>query len=233
MSRFITHAKHNTVGYLALFVALGGTSYAAVQLPRNSVGAAQIQSSAVGTSEVRDRSIKTADLAPATRSALKGNPGPAGEKGPAGAPGATGAAGPAGTGTSDVVIIKEDLEIPVGGSIRAGGAGAFLDAGKWALQAAVTISNSEANPAYVACQLYSPVAGTLDGPSAVTLPPVADAPAPAGGDRLGSIALAGSADFAFSSLVMVSCDRTGAGTGAATGRVTITATRASTITPKS
>ena len=36
-----SHIRANTVAYLALFVALGGTSYAAVSLPRNSVGAAR------------------------------------------------------------------------------------------------------------------------------------------------------------------------------------------------
>ena len=35
--------RHNVVAYLALFVALGGTSYAAIRLPANSVGARQIK----------------------------------------------------------------------------------------------------------------------------------------------------------------------------------------------
>ena len=33
MTKLLTHVKHNVVAYLALFVALGGTSYAAVNLP--------------------------------------------------------------------------------------------------------------------------------------------------------------------------------------------------------
>ena len=37
----------NVVATLALFVALGGSSYAALKLPRNSVGAKQIRSGAV------------------------------------------------------------------------------------------------------------------------------------------------------------------------------------------
>ncbi len=43
MTRLIHHIRGNVVAYLALFVALGGTSYAAVSVPRNSVGAPQIQ----------------------------------------------------------------------------------------------------------------------------------------------------------------------------------------------
>lgn len=34
------HVRANAVSYVALFVALGGTSYAALRLPANSVGAA-------------------------------------------------------------------------------------------------------------------------------------------------------------------------------------------------
>lgn len=37
----------NVIATLALFVALGGSSYAALKLPRNSVGSAQIRSGAV------------------------------------------------------------------------------------------------------------------------------------------------------------------------------------------
>ena len=38
----------NVTASLALFVALGGTSYAAVTLPRNSVGQKQLRDHAVG-----------------------------------------------------------------------------------------------------------------------------------------------------------------------------------------
>lgn len=40
--------RQHIVGYVALFVALGGTSYAAVSLPRGSVGAPQIRNHAIG-----------------------------------------------------------------------------------------------------------------------------------------------------------------------------------------
>jgi hypothetical protein len=42
---------------VAVFVALGGTSYAAIKLPRNSVGGSQIRTAAVTSSEVKDRSL--------------------------------------------------------------------------------------------------------------------------------------------------------------------------------
>ena len=80
--------RNNAVGLLALFVALGGTSYAAIKLPRNSVKSAQIASGAVGSEEVKDGSLRGKDFA-------KGQL-PAGDPGPQGAPGAQGPQGPAG-----------------------------------------------------------------------------------------------------------------------------------------
>jgi hypothetical protein len=47
MSRLISHLRHNLVAYLALFVALGGTSYAAVSLPAGSVGTRQLRNGSV------------------------------------------------------------------------------------------------------------------------------------------------------------------------------------------
>ncbi len=38
MTRILSHLKSNAVAYLALFVALSGTSYAASRLPAGSVG---------------------------------------------------------------------------------------------------------------------------------------------------------------------------------------------------
>jgi hypothetical protein len=56
------HVRGQAVGYLALFVALGGTSYAAVKLPRNSVKAKQIATNAVGHAEIRPHAVGTSDL---------------------------------------------------------------------------------------------------------------------------------------------------------------------------
>jgi hypothetical protein len=45
------------VACIALAVALGGTSYAAIKLPRNSVGTNQLQSNAVVASKLSARSV--------------------------------------------------------------------------------------------------------------------------------------------------------------------------------
>jgi hypothetical protein len=52
----------NVTAALALFVALGGTSYAAATLPFNSVGKGQIKPNAVGKSEAASNSIGTSEL---------------------------------------------------------------------------------------------------------------------------------------------------------------------------
>jgi hypothetical protein len=52
----------NVTAALALFVALGGTSYAAVELPSNSVGRDQIRTSGVGKSEIGSNTVGTSEL---------------------------------------------------------------------------------------------------------------------------------------------------------------------------
>src|SRR5437879_11616734 len=90
MHRLPRHLRSNAVAYLALFVALGGTSYAAVSLPRNSVGTAQLKSSAVTSAKVRNGSLATIDLSRKAISDLRGR---TGSPGAAGAPGSQGAKG--------------------------------------------------------------------------------------------------------------------------------------------
>jgi hypothetical protein len=47
MNRLLQHIRSNAVAYVALFVALGGTSYAALKLPANSVGNRQIKNHSI------------------------------------------------------------------------------------------------------------------------------------------------------------------------------------------
>ena len=62
LGRGVSHLRRNTVAYLALMIALGGTSYAAAQLPRNSVGADQIRANAVGSPELRTGAVRSSDI---------------------------------------------------------------------------------------------------------------------------------------------------------------------------
>ena len=97
----LRHIRRNLVSYLALFVTLGGTSYAAVKLPRNSVGSAQLENNAVTSRKVRDHSLLARDFRahqlPAGPQGQAGPAGPQGARGPAGGIGRQGSRGAAGS----------------------------------------------------------------------------------------------------------------------------------------
>jgi hypothetical protein len=71
----------NITATLALFIALGGTGYAAITLPNNSVTSKQIRRGAVRSSEIRNKAIRLSDISSKTRASLRGQQGP---QGPAG-----------------------------------------------------------------------------------------------------------------------------------------------------
>src|SRR3954471_4455337 len=64
------------VALVALFVAMGGTSYAAFKLPKNSVGSKQIKANAVNSGKVANGSLLKRDF--------KAGQLPAGRRGPKG-----------------------------------------------------------------------------------------------------------------------------------------------------
>jgi hypothetical protein len=90
-----TYLRRHHIGLLALFIALGGTSYAAVSLSANSVGARELKNQAVGAAEIKDGSIMKRDLRERLYESLRGGGGGAGATGPAGPQGPPGPAGPA------------------------------------------------------------------------------------------------------------------------------------------
>jgi hypothetical protein len=61
-SRIGRHIRSNVVGYVALFIALGGVTYAA-GLARDSVKAKQIKTGAVRSDEAKDNSLTGTDVA--------------------------------------------------------------------------------------------------------------------------------------------------------------------------
>ncbi|MFM7248233.1 MAG: hypothetical protein ACKO2Y_12320, partial [Actinomycetota bacterium] len=64
MTSRLTYA--NVMATIAVFLALGGTSYAVTALPKNSVGTPQLKKSAVTGVKVKDRSLTAADFAAGT-----------------------------------------------------------------------------------------------------------------------------------------------------------------------
>jgi len=68
----------NVASTMALVLALAGTSYAAITLPRNSVGSEQVRSRAIESRHVDNGSLRLADLGSGARRALRGQEGPPG-----------------------------------------------------------------------------------------------------------------------------------------------------------
>jgi len=121
------------VACLALLMALGGTSVAAVnQLGRNTVDTPQlvngavtnpkIRNNAINSSKVANRSLLRSDFAPGQLPA--GPVGPQGPAGPTGAAGAAGAAGPAGVIGSVTLrpMMPHAASWPSGGAVSEVGA---------------------------------------------------------------------------------------------------------------
>jgi len=146
----------NVMSSIALFLAVGGVSFAATKVPDNSVGTAQLRSGAVNSSKVADHSLRAADIAwghlvrgpqgppghrgpagdgvapqgPAGSAGAPGAPGRPGPAGPAGARGPTGATGPTGprgpTGTPGSDGHLGAIVVPFNDSIPAGRANFFF-----------------------------------------------------------------------------------------------------------
>jgi hypothetical protein len=83
------------ISMIALFVALGGASYAAVKIPKNSVGNTQLRKDAVTSAKVKDRSLLATDFK--TGQLPRGATGATGATGAAGASGVTAANGTSGS----------------------------------------------------------------------------------------------------------------------------------------
>ena len=86
--RFHTPSPAFIVALVALIVALGGTSYAALRLPVGSVGTAQLRAGAVTGKKVRAHSLVASDFK--SGQLPRGVRGSRGPQGPAGLPGPRG-----------------------------------------------------------------------------------------------------------------------------------------------
>jgi hypothetical protein len=122
------YLRRHHIGLLALFVALGGTSYAAINLPRNSVGSKQIKRNAVSGAKVKNRSLGVSDLSPSAIASLTGRKGDPGDPGAPGAPGQPGSPGSPGSpgapgppGVLGIGILQGPTPGPFTGGFGAGG----------------------------------------------------------------------------------------------------------------
>ena len=96
--RFRRPSPAMLVAFAALLVALGGTSYAAIRLPANSVGTKQLKKNAVTAAKVKNGSLAMNDF--------KSGQLPAGPRGPQGAQGAQGPQGPPGAASVPKITVR-------------------------------------------------------------------------------------------------------------------------------
>ncbi len=110
------------IASVALIIAMGGTGYAAMSIPNNSVGTAQLREGAVTKQKIARKTLRALTGArgapgPAGASGRTGATGPAGNPGAPGAPGLQGLLGPtSGTAAGAVETIPSAGFTPFGNS---------------------------------------------------------------------------------------------------------------------
>lgn len=127
LSKRLTYG--NVMATAALFVALGGTSYAALTLPVDSVGPSQIRAGAVRSAEVKDATLLIRDFKASERAKLRGLRGLPGQTGATGAPGAKGDKGD--PGRSALQPLQSGEQITGGFAFDFQAVGAGGDYGGW------------------------------------------------------------------------------------------------------
>jgi hypothetical protein len=150
------------VACLALLVALGGTGYAAIALPANSVGTRQLKNNAVVSSKVKNRSLLRVDFkrgqllrGPAGSPGARGLPGAAGAPGPQGPQGPGGPQGPPGLSGLELVSMTSEL---IGSESRKF-AFARCPAGKQLIGGGAVVNGEGNAENFVALESSGPVTG--------------------------------------------------------------------------
>ena len=123
LSRLRAHLTYaNVVATIAVFIALGGSSYAALKLPKNSVGSEQLKPNSITSTKVKGGSLSTTDFKASARSFLRGGRGPRGVQGPqgttgktgkTGAKGSTGPRGAAGSARAYATVVADNGQLPI------------------------------------------------------------------------------------------------------------------------
>jgi hypothetical protein len=174
----LRHLRRNAVAYLALFVALGGTSFAAAtvitgkNVKNSSLTGADVKNSSLTGGDVKNKSLRPADFS----GSVQGPAGPQGPKGDVGAKGDPGA-----NGTDGAKGDQGDIgpRGPSNGQYITGGdfmnlddtasgttlATAGLSYGKFLITAKVNLDNSGAGAATVDCRLLQSSGGNDDSAS--------------------------------------------------------------------
>ena len=154
------------VAVVALVASLGGTSYAAATLAKNSVGTSQLRTSAVkssdlaanavSSSKVKNGSLLAADFkAGQLPAGPAGATGAAGPAGPAGATGATGTTGP--IGPSNAFIASNDTHAVGIAAASHTVITEALAAGDYTFMASAGIENTSGSAGEFTCAIIEPI----------------------------------------------------------------------------
>jgi hypothetical protein len=159
MSRIARHLNYgNVVASMALFLAIGGISWAAVTLPKNSVGTKQLKRNAVSRSKVRKNAITSAKVKNHSLRAVdfkRGQlPSEIAPQGPAGPPGPVTGDLPAGSTVRGAFNV--DFVAAEAGEIQ----GASISFGLWLPQKPTVVVLAPEAPPTAACP------GSLTNPAA-------------------------------------------------------------------
>jgi Collagen triple helix repeat (20 copies) len=168
--RIFRHVRANVIAYLALFVALGGSSYAAVRLTpgsvtssalaRHAVTRTKLANNSVTGANVVGKSLTSSDFKPGSvLRGLKGDMGASGDRGLQGLEGLRGDAGPAGP-TGATGAAGRDGSASIGGRARLSGS-------------AVSAAHGASTPVPLTGATWTQSAGELDflaGSATVKIP---------------------------------------------------------------
>lgn len=169
------------VAVVALVGSLGGTSYAAASLAKNSVGTGQLKTGAVKVTDIANNAVSSSKVKNGSLLAVDfkagqlpqgpaGSAGPAGVAGPAGAAGPSGPAGPAGPiGPSHAFLAAKDTHnvgIPQASHTVLTKP---LEAGDYTFMASASIRNSSGIDGEFTCAILEPIGDLVDTLGAVTV----------------------------------------------------------------
>lgn len=157
---------------IAVFVALGGSSYAAVKITGkdvrdNSLTGADVRNNSLKSADVRNGSLLSSDFkAGELPSGVQGAPGPRGEQGPAGPPGEKGPKGDAGTVDTSSLYTKPQSDARfLAAAAKATDADKLdgLDSSEFAHAAGY--ASAAGSFSFAGAHDCSTLSGALDGPS--------------------------------------------------------------------
>jgi hypothetical protein len=142
------------ISFIALIVAMGGTGYAAISIPKDSVGTAQLRNGAVTRQKIASSTLRasTGARGPAGATGHTGATGPAGQQGTTGMPGPEGSPGPtSGTSAGSVEEVSSAGFTPFGSS------------GTVTLPAAGKVLVEVSGFYFIQCSAASSCSGTVSG----------------------------------------------------------------------